>query len=290
MLVCRPPEQIKCVSAGTPDSDVPPATAKQKNSTGGEDVGLPLMLDSRFERDTLFLIFEEDFRFEPEETSGSTNLEPVAGQNSGAPGVGIWYEFPLGPRTTNKMLKPSQELMDVVQMATIASRQQAGELIWASWVPAGRKSHIGYGSGLVMLDPDGACKLAAAMQKRMDDGSIDASTQSRYMKPGPFDERLKDWLLNGQPEWNPIKYCYVYPPIGNYKTHVAAGEVGLTTGVGRAGDWYQAWSCPGTRKSQDSKGRDKYLAQLTKKGEPTWLVKFDLDQESARHEFTWCSS
>ena len=67
------------------------------------------MLDSRFERDTLFLIFEEDFRFEPEETSGSTNLEPVAGQNSGAPGVGNWYEFPLGPRTPNKMLKPSQE-------------------------------------------------------------------------------------------------------------------------------------------------------------------------------------
>ena len=141
-----------------------------------------------------------------------------------------------------------------------------------------------------MLNTDGACKIAAAMQKRMDDGSIDPSTKSRYMKPGPFDEQLKDWLLNGQPEWNPIKYCYVYPPIGNYKTHVAAGEVGLTTGVGRAGDWYQAWSCPGTRKSQDSKGRDKYLAQLTKKGEPTWLVKFDLDQESARHEFTWCSS
>ena len=157
--MCRPPEQIKCVSAGTPDSDVPPATAKQKNSTGGEDVGLPLMLDSRFERDTLFLIFEEDFRFEPEESSGSANLEPVAGQNSGAPGVGNWYEFPLGPRTTNKMLKPSQEVMDVVQMATIASRQQAGELIWASWVPAARKSQIGHGSALVMLNTEAPARL-----------------------------------------------------------------------------------------------------------------------------------
>ena len=63
----------------------PARHSKRKNSTGGEDVGLPLMTDSRFERDTGFLVFEEDFRFEPEESSGKANLEPVAGQKDEAP-------------------------------------------------------------------------------------------------------------------------------------------------------------------------------------------------------------
>ena len=203
--------------------------------------------------------------------------------------VGNWYEIPLGPRTPEEMLTPSTELMDVVQMATIASRHQSGELIWASWCPAARKSQIGHGSTLVMLTADAACKIAAAMEMRMDDGSIEPSTKGRYMKPGHFDVVLRDWLMDGQPETNPIKYCYVYPPIGNYKTHLSGCEVGLATGAGRENDWLKGWSCPGTRKSQDPKGRDKYLARLTKKGEPTWIVKFDLDQASARHEFTWCS-
>ena len=64
-------------------------------------------------------------------------------------------------------------------------------------------------------------------------------------------------------------------------------EVGLATGAGRENNWEKGWTCPGTRKSQDPKGRDKYLARLTWKGEPTWIVKFVLDQESARRQFTW---
>ena len=59
--------------------------SKRKNSTGGEDVGLPLMTDTRFERDTLFLIFEEDFRFGPVENTARIRLQPVVGQNDGAP-------------------------------------------------------------------------------------------------------------------------------------------------------------------------------------------------------------
>ena len=192
--------------------------------------------------------------------------------------VGNWYEIPLGPRTPEEMLTPSMELIDVVQMATIASRHQSGELIWASWVPAARKSQIGHASTLVMLNTDGAVKIAAAMLTRMDDGSVNPSTNSRYMKPGTFDVVLRDWLMNGQPETNPMKYLYVYPPVGNYKTDLSGCEVGLATGDGRENNWEKAWTCPGTRKTKDPKGRDKYLARLTKKGEPTWIVKFDLDQ------------
>ena len=62
----------------------PALHSKRKNSTGGKDVGLPLMQDSRFERVTLFLVFDEDFPFEPEESSGEANLERVGGQDDGA--------------------------------------------------------------------------------------------------------------------------------------------------------------------------------------------------------------
>ena len=37
-----------------------------ENKKPKQDVALPLMMDPRFEEDTLFLVFEEDFRFEPE--------------------------------------------------------------------------------------------------------------------------------------------------------------------------------------------------------------------------------
>ena len=61
-----------------------PQQTKTINSTGGEDVGLPLMQDRRFERDTLFLVFEEDFRFEPDFSRVTARLERVGGQDDGA--------------------------------------------------------------------------------------------------------------------------------------------------------------------------------------------------------------
>ena len=74
------------MSAALPDSGFPPATNENIKSTGGEDVGLPLMQDSRFERDTLFLVFEEDFRFEPDDVGRETTVkfERVGGEDDGA--------------------------------------------------------------------------------------------------------------------------------------------------------------------------------------------------------------
>ena len=44
------------------------------------------MQDSRFERDTLFLVFEEDFRFEPDDVGRETTVkfERVGGEDDGA--------------------------------------------------------------------------------------------------------------------------------------------------------------------------------------------------------------
>ena len=42
------------------------------------------MQDSRFERDTLFLVFDEDFRFEPDVSSETAKLKRVGGEDDGA--------------------------------------------------------------------------------------------------------------------------------------------------------------------------------------------------------------
>lgn len=44
-----------------------------------QDIACPLMLDPRWEPDTLFLVFEEDFRFRPEEAPGRRPLAELEG-------------------------------------------------------------------------------------------------------------------------------------------------------------------------------------------------------------------
>ena len=39
--------------------------------------------------------------------------------------------------------------------------------------------------------------------------------------------------------------------------------------------WGESWCCPGTRKDQDPKSRDKWLAAATQKGGPDWNVKLE---------------
>ena len=56
-----------------------------------EDIGVNFMADTRFEEDTLFLVFEDDFMFE--EAAASSRLtapvpsssEPAAGEGLGRP-------------------------------------------------------------------------------------------------------------------------------------------------------------------------------------------------------------
>ena len=49
-----------------------------------EDLALPLMIDDRWEQDTLFLVFEEDFRFRPDEEP-HVPTEPIQAANLAEP-------------------------------------------------------------------------------------------------------------------------------------------------------------------------------------------------------------
>ena len=52
-------------------------------NTHNQDVAVHFMSDSRWENDTLFLVFEEDFRFEEDSCGGSH--EPIACDSSQRP-------------------------------------------------------------------------------------------------------------------------------------------------------------------------------------------------------------
>ena len=51
----------------------------------GQDVAVPLMRDPRWERDTLFLVFEEDYRFTPDDVEPNvmkaSQLQEVVGES-----------------------------------------------------------------------------------------------------------------------------------------------------------------------------------------------------------------
>ena len=107
------------------------------------------------------------------------------------------------------------------------------------------------------------------LQDCHDDAAAGGRRQNRRpMVPGHFDVVLRDWLLYGfssNRAFMVLGRPVVAPQCRNVKT-------GLATGAGRKNDWKKAWTCRGTRKSQDPKGRDKYLGRLTRKGEPEWIA------------------
>ena len=57
-------------------------------------------------------------------------------------------------------------MADLVRIANLAARKESGGLVWASWVPESRKSQIGHGSTLLMLNPEGAFQIATAPLRR----------------------------------------------------------------------------------------------------------------------------
>ena len=118
-------------------------------------------------------------------------------------------------------------------------------------------------------------------------------TKHRFMKLGHFDLQLKYLLAdNGRCSQNPFAYCYISPPMGNYSTHPSGCDPKFSEGAGRPSCWQESWCCPGTRRSQDPKIRDKWLCQLTSRGNPDWITKVDVekDRESLNWKTFWMDS
>ena len=171
--------------------------------------------------------------------------------------AGTWYEIPHKAKS-KAFATPKQKIVDLVKMSILAHRCGRGNIVWACWQPGGAGSEIrnikrvNSGTMLVMLNRVGANTLS----QQMDIDS--ASTPQGPMAPRHFDLALKDFLSNPQVN-SAAKACYIFPPVGNYTTHVSGCDKYFSTGAGRPSCWRESWTCPGTRVEEDPQQRDKFF-------------------------------
>jgi hypothetical protein len=109
---------------------------------------VPFTCDARFRDDTLFLVFEEDFRAfpgEPEDPASSS----AAGAAASGPVPAAWpkrcgrhrswttprYEVPAKSRKGDGM-EPTQFLRDVLGYVTLAHRRRRGYFARFTWQPS----------------------------------------------------------------------------------------------------------------------------------------------------------
>ena len=226
------------------------------------------MMHPSLEPDTLFLVFEEDWRISSEEAVPQTVDVPAD-----APGFKVHGSRPIGrhhyiPYAGSYPSKQEHGTVvgDLVSIVIKASRADHGDLVWMTWQPGQGDvkrgvTKIKSGAMLIALSVRGAKTISQAME-------------NSSIKKDHFDIGLLRYL-----EMEGSRFSsYVFPPLGNYSAHVSGCEPHFAVNA-RPSCWDAKWVCPGTRREDDPQHRDKYLAAITKKGEPKWLGKFDLERE-----------
>jgi len=263
-----------------------------------KDVALPWMTDARWEPGTLFLIFEEDFRFEP-----GHDVEPIPAEDEPAPlpgayrpgeaaasgaakaeaaprgrrprATGVYYEVPARAARED-FADVSRPLSDIVRYVTAAHRAGVGNVVWLSWQPghAGERaphpSRILFGSTLLSVSRTGA----GTLRRAMDSGEV----QREH-----FDLALKHWLWRHHAR---AGACYLWPPMGNYAEHPSGCDPQRFASA-RPSCWAEPWCCPGTRRGDDPQRREKWLCTWTAKGGCSWLR--DVSNAAGNTDFDWRS-
>ena len=182
---------------------------------------------------------------------GPERVEPVAHpsvEEVQSTGPSFWG-FSRAGKFLDKEAYHSEELCDLVRIASIAHRKGKGDLIWYSWVGAkGRKTMPSHGSTLVGVSKDGAFKLMAAIQKEK--------------KPGHFDIWLRDQCCS---EAENLQASYVLPSIGGYDEHISGCDpmnTGEEDGV-RPCRWNDYWVEEGVRiTGKDAKHKSRNVCDF----------------------------
>ena len=186
----------------------------------------------------------------------------------------------------------SQDLQDLVRLATIASRINRGDLVWVSWVPGERKGSPGHGSTLLMLTTRGAAKLLLRMPTATDQAALEAADAAmeagipptQMLAPGHFDLSLLASLRDD--EGHRMQASYLLPPCGSYSVHPSGCDKQFGGPEGRPNGWGQPWACRGLRREEDPKDREKWLCGFSKKGKPSWITQVNI---SSSPDLMWKS-
>ena len=258
-----------------------------------QDYALPLMIDNRWDKDTLFLVFEEDFRFTdtakrspPTAVSGAASSSAAAAPSSGEPSApeegpqgprqGRWCELPT-KATRAQGGQVSEELADICNYCTQAHRHRmSGSIVWLCWQPANagvakyKSTVLTSGAMLITISKTGATQVAQAVE----DGDLG--------RPYHWDVMLKKWLQTHRAD---VAASYIWPPMGNYTTHVSGCEQQSQKSV-RKSCWDMKWCCPGTKVAHDPQHRQKWLLGFTADKSPTdWRLA--LVEPSATNPLFW---
>ena len=149
-----------------------------------EDVGVPLMMDEYWDEDTVFFVFEDDFRFEDKTPVAIEEADEAA--DDAAPGdrfaprlvestkgqhriKGQWWEVPTKVQNPDKVMGPLLSA-DLMHYMIEAHRNQCGDIVWLSWnaghagKPAHREEAPCFGATLLGVTVAGARSMDAAMK------------------------------------------------------------------------------------------------------------------------------
>ena len=228
------------------------------------------MQDSRLPPDALFLVFEEDFRWWPDEKEpmrealqlpSSSAAEPTAAAEQNKKGGGLkpkssakrpdrargqWWELKPQGRMLQDGLAAGvpQEVADCVRYSIKAKRAGVGELMWMGYhIKGKRKTHITSGTHFFMLTKSAGAVMLDAMRRD-------------ELERGPVDVTFKRWLLKHDHDFQrQIGFSYLYPPMGGFTANESdiSVEGPQKKPKFQKNFWELPASCVGTRRSDDEK-------------------------------------
>jgi hypothetical protein len=192
------------------------------------------MVNNMWEKDICFWLFEEDFRFTPNDFEPPVSYTPVGlfvmvgdkatcfapeaaenrGEvqaNRGIPQSTRWYELPTKVTDNIAFGAGTSVLHDVVKFPTVAHRASCGDLAWRGWqlgeavTSPKQKGSPASGNMFIMLSVPGAEVLSGA-------------TASEMLPMGHLDCKLLSWMRDLPP--TSLRCIYLLSTMGNSVAHM----------------------------------------------------------------------
>ena len=290
-----------------------------------QDVVLPLANDRRLPSDTLFLVFEADYRFYPQgedpdasdtygdrlealqekrKRSRSPNKirQPTGGQASSSsagayrPDLGSPQE---GKRVVSALhYTPQRGSTDRDDVNDGLSSNVADLLRMATFCHRQQMGHIiwfGWCSASNGTHPSWPVQAShGLMVSKTGALAIAAAMHTQKVIPGYIDLILL-WWLRKDGEAQRVQASYLYPSVGAFGAHPSECDpvkFGADQG-GRPDGWVRRGCSKGSRTAEDALGRGKYVVQWSGTGqdgnrERLWLP-FPKDPILHTAEFRWKS-